>query len=56
VNKELKNGIIFAIMSASFGVGGFYGTQYYQSETKKQSIALSLQKNCMKKTMKQQKN
>jgi hypothetical protein len=42
VNKELKNGIIFAIVSALFGVGGFYGSKYYQSETKKTEYRLKL--------------
>lgn len=42
MNKELKNGIILAIVSALFGVGGFYGSQYYQSETKKTEYRLKL--------------
>lgn len=42
MNKELKNGIILAIVSASFGLSGFYGSQYYQSETKKTEYRLKL--------------
>lgn len=42
MNKELKNGIILAIVSALFGVAGFYGSQYYQSETKKTEYRLKL--------------
>ncbi|MDH0177343.1 hypothetical protein N7319_19260 [Aeromonas dhakensis] len=42
MNKELKNGIILAIVSASFGLGSFYGSQYYQSETKKTEYRLKL--------------
>lgn len=42
MNKELKNGIISAFLSAFFGVLGFYGAQYYQSETKKYEYRLKL--------------
>jgi hypothetical protein len=42
VNIDLKNGIVLAIIAASFGVIGFFGAQHFQAENKKVEYRLKL--------------
>lgn len=42
MNIDLKNGIIFAIISALFGVVGYFGAQHFQAENKKFEYKLKL--------------